>query len=61
MASPELSRRVEKVVSYTQPCDMSNSQRREFHEATLNDESFEDLPGRRCVGDAQGEEAPLRL
>jgi hypothetical protein len=33
MASPELSPRVGKVVAYPPLCDMSNLQRREFHEA----------------------------
>ena len=44
MASAALSRRVEKVVGNPPLCDMSDVQRREFHEALLDAESFEDLP-----------------
>ena len=46
MASPELSRRVEKVVAYLPLCGMSKVQRREFHEALLEADTFEDLPGK---------------
>ena len=46
MASAALSRRVEKVVGYPPLCDMSELQRREFHEALLDADSFEDLPGK---------------
>jgi hypothetical protein len=46
MASAELSRRAGKVVAYPPLCDMSELQRREFHEALLDAETFEDLPGR---------------
>jgi hypothetical protein len=46
MASAELSRRVGKVVGYPPLCDMSDLQRREFHEALLDAESFGDLPGK---------------
>jgi hypothetical protein len=46
MASAELSRRVRKVVAYPPLCDMSEVQRREFHEALLDAASFEDLPGK---------------
>ena len=45
MASAELSLRVRKVVGYPPLCDMSDPQRREFHEALLHADSFEDLPG----------------
>jgi hypothetical protein len=45
MASAELSRRVEKVLPYLPHCDMTDLQRREFHEALLDGDSFEDLPG----------------
>jgi hypothetical protein len=31
-------------VAYPPLCDMSDSQRREFHEALLDADSFEDLP-----------------
>jgi hypothetical protein len=46
MASAELSRRVEKVVGYPPLCDMAADQRRGFHEALLDADSFEDLPGK---------------
>jgi len=44
MASAALSRRVGKVVAYPPLCEMSDLQRREFHEALLAADSFEDLP-----------------
>jgi hypothetical protein len=46
MASAELSRRVEKVVAYPPLCEMAADQRREFQEALLDADSFEDLPGK---------------
>jgi hypothetical protein len=46
MASADLSRRVGEVVGYPPLCDMSDLQRREFHEALLDADSFEDLPGK---------------
>lgn len=46
MASAELSRRVENVVGYPPPSELSDGQRREFHEALLEAAAFEDLPGR---------------
>jgi hypothetical protein len=46
MASADLSRRVEKVVGYPPLCDMGDLQRREFHEALLDSDTFEDLPGK---------------
>jgi hypothetical protein len=46
MASAELSRRVEKVVGYPPLSELSDLQRREFHEALLDAEAFEDLPGK---------------
>jgi hypothetical protein len=46
MASAELSRRVEKVVGYPPLSEMSERQRREFHEALLDADNFEDLPGK---------------
>ena len=45
MASAELSRRVGKVVGYPPLVEMSVEQRREFHEALLEADGFEDLPG----------------
>jgi hypothetical protein len=46
MASTELSRRVEKVVGYPPPSELDSAQRREFHEALLHADTFEDLPGK---------------
>jgi hypothetical protein len=46
MASAELSRRVEKVVGYPPFADLGDLQRREFHAALLDADSFEDLPGK---------------
>jgi hypothetical protein len=53
MASPELSRLVEKVVGYPRLSEMSDLQRREFYEALLDAESFEDLTG-KWQGDPEG-------
>jgi hypothetical protein len=46
MASAALSRRVAKVVAYQPLCEMSDLQRREFDEALLDADAFEDLPGK---------------
>ena len=46
MANTALSRRVEKVVAYPPLSEMSDLQRREFHEALLDTDCFEDLPGK---------------
>jgi hypothetical protein len=54
MASAELSRRVEMVVGYPPLSEMSDQQRREFHEALLDADRFEDLPGKWQGGDPQG-------
>jgi hypothetical protein len=47
VASAELSRRVEKIVRIYPPLvEMDDRQRREFHEALPDADSFEDLPGK---------------
>jgi hypothetical protein len=46
MANTVLSRRVEKVVAYPPLSEMSDLQRREFHEALLDADTFEDLSGK---------------
>jgi hypothetical protein len=46
MASAELSRRVEKVVGCQPLCEMGVDQRREFQEALLDADRFEDLHGK---------------
>jgi hypothetical protein len=46
MANATLSRRVEKIVTYPPLSEMGDLQRREFHEALLDADRFEDLPGK---------------
>jgi hypothetical protein len=46
MASAVLSRRVEKVVTYPPLSEMGDRRRREFPEALLDTDRFEDLPGK---------------
>jgi hypothetical protein len=46
MASAGLSRRVEKVVPYPPLSEMTDLLRREFHEALLDADTVEDLPGK---------------
>jgi hypothetical protein len=45
MASADLSRRVGKAVACSPLCEMSDLQRREFHEALIDADTFEDLAG----------------
>jgi hypothetical protein len=63
MASAALSRRVEKVVGYPPLSDMGDQQRREFHEALLDADSFEDLPGKwqAAIAKAEDNRPKLRL
>jgi hypothetical protein len=58
MASAELSRRVGKVVGYPPLCDMAADQRREFHEALLDADAFEDLPGKWQAAILKAEQKP---
>ena len=46
MANTALSRRIEKVVAYPPLAEMSDLQRREFHEALLDADTLEDLAGK---------------
>ena len=46
MASAELSRRVGRIVGYPPLSETSDLERREFHEALLDADTFEDLPGK---------------
>ena len=46
MASVELSRRVGKAVAYPPLVEMDADQRREFDEALLEAQAFEDLAGK---------------
>jgi hypothetical protein len=57
MASAELSRRVGQVVGYPPLGEMSDQQRREFHEALLHAHSFEDLPGKWQAAIVKAEQA----
>jgi hypothetical protein len=59
MASAELSRRVGKVVGYPPLSEMDERPRREIHEALLDADSFEDLPGKwqAAILQAEGEPA----
>jgi len=63
MASAELSRRVEKVVGYWPLCDRGDQQRREFHEALLDADSFGDLPGKwqAAIVEAEQNRPKLRV
>jgi hypothetical protein len=61
MARPDLSRRVGKVVSYPPLSEMSDLQRREFHEALLDANTFEDLPGKWQAAILKAEENRPKL
>ena len=61
MASAELNQRVEKVVGYPPLCDMDDFQRREFHEALLEADAFEDLPGKWQAAILKAERSRPRL
>ena len=63
MASAQLSRRVEKVVGYPPLSETDAAQRREFREALLEADSFEDLPGkwRAAILEAERGRPNLRL
>jgi hypothetical protein len=56
MTSAELSRRVEKVIGYPPLCEMGDQQRREFQEALLDADTFDDLPGKWQAAVLQAEE-----
>jgi hypothetical protein len=45
MARSELSRRAGTAVGYPPLCELGDEQRREFHEALLEADTFDDLPG----------------
>jgi hypothetical protein len=63
MASADLSRRVEKVVGYPPLSELDDLQRREFHEALLEADGFEDLPGKwqAAIMDAEQKRPKLRV
>jgi hypothetical protein len=59
MASAELSRCVKRVVGYPPLSEMSDLQRREFHEALLDADTFENLPGKWQAAILKAEQAGL--
>jgi len=61
MASAELSRRVEKVVGYPPLVKVDDLQRSEFHEALLEADRFEDLPGKWQAAILKAEQNRPRL
>jgi hypothetical protein len=63
LASAELSRRIEKVVGYPPLSELGDLQRREFHEALLDADAFEDLPGKSqaAIVEAEQKRPMLRL
>jgi hypothetical protein len=61
MASAGLSRRVEKVVGYPPLRELDDRQRREFHEALLDSDGSEDLPGRWQAAIAAAEQNRPKL
>jgi hypothetical protein len=56
MASAELSRRVGKAVAYPPLVELSADQRREFQEALLDADAFEDLSGKWQAAILQAEQ-----
>jgi hypothetical protein len=61
MASAALSRRVHKVVAYPPLVEMSAEQRREFQQALLHADSFEDPPGKWQTAILKAEENRPKL
>ena len=61
MASAGLSRRVGKGVAYPPLSGTSDQRRREFHEALLDADSFEDLPGKWQAAILKAEQNRPRL
>ena len=60
---PALSRRVRKVVGYPPLSEMNELQRRELHEALLDADALEDLPGewQAAIFKAEPNRPKLRL
>jgi hypothetical protein len=61
MASAAPSRRVGKVVGYPPLSEMSDLQRRDFHEALLDADTFEALPGKWQAAILKAEESRPNL
>lgn len=61
MASEELKPACRKVVGYPPLSEMGDLQRREFHEALLDADSSEDLPGKRQAAILKAEQSRPKL
>jgi hypothetical protein len=61
MPSVHLSLRVVKLAGYPPFCEMSELQRREFREALLNADVFEDLPGKWQAAILEAEQSRPKL
>jgi hypothetical protein len=61
MASVALSRRIGKVVGHPPPSELGDLQRREFREALLDADTFEDLPGKWQAAIQKAEQARPKL
>jgi hypothetical protein len=61
MPTAALSRRVGQVVGYPPLVEMDDLQRREFHEALLEVESFEGLPGKWQAAILKAEQSRPKL
>ena len=61
MASVQLSHRVGKAVAYPPLVEMDAQQRREFHEALLDAQAFEDLAGKWQAAILEAEQNRLAL
>ena len=61
MANGELRRRVGKLVGYPPLVEMSAEQGREFHEALLEADTFEDLPGKWQAAILKSEQSQTKL
>ena len=61
MANAELSHRVGKVVAYPPLVDSTAEQRRDFHEALLDADDFEDLPGEWQAATVSAEQGRPKL
>jgi hypothetical protein len=61
MANADLSRRFDKVIGYPPLSEMSERQRREFREALLAADTFEDLPGKWQAAILKAEQSGPKL
>jgi hypothetical protein len=61
MASVQLSRRVGRLVGYPPLSKLGAAQRREFHDALLGADTFEDLPGKWQAAILQAEQNRPKL